>query len=58
MSAIEGALYLSVICLVVAVGVAAYCLAKNEMLTEMYNDLVARYNEAYDRGYEDGQKGE
>lgn len=58
MSIGDGTIILLVICLVFAVGVAAYCLAKNEMLTEMYNDLVARYNEAYDRGYEDGQKGE
>lgn len=41
----EGTFVLLVICLVFAVGVAGYCLAKNEMLTHMYNDLVRRYND-------------
>ncbi|MCW6664548.1 hypothetical protein NHG32_02515 [Aerococcaceae bacterium NML191219] len=45
MSVGEGTLILLVICLVFAVAIAAYSLAKNEMLTHMYNDLVRRYND-------------
>ncbi|MCW6653675.1 hypothetical protein NHG24_07925 [Aerococcaceae bacterium NML210727] len=57
MSIGDGTIILLVICLVFAVGVACYCLAKLDAYGDFNNKLLEKMSDEYLRGYYDCKKG-
>lgn len=57
MSIGDGTIILLVICLVFAVAIASYCLAKIDTYADVNNKLLEKMNDEYLRGYYDCKNG-